>query len=227
MFYIIANFKSNLVRKDIIEYINFINKGLAVFSNKSSIKIIFCPPYPYLYLFEGLVKNYDYVSIGAQDVSCFLEGSFTGDVNAIQLSDYCKYCIVGHSERRLNYREGDDSIHKKLQNLVLNGISPIICASDIKQLGILRKEGIRETMVAYEPVDYIGGFVPAPLAEVNNFINKSGLTSIIYGGSVNSKNCTEYLLHKGISGFLIGNASLNALGFLKILQKANSLLRLT
>lgn len=225
MFYLIANFKSNLVKKDLVEYIQIINKGLALFTNKCEIKIIFCPSYPYLYLFEELSKKYEYVSIGSQDVSNFPEGSYTGNINAKQLLDTCKYCIIGHSERRLHYSENDDLVYSKLKNLHKNNISPIICVSNIDQLTILSQAKNTNFNVAYEPIEYIGGVTSAPLDTVENFIKKSGLTSIIYGGSINSNNCAEYLTHSSIKGFLVGGACLNALEFLKILQKANTLLR--
>ena len=41
---------------------------------------------------------------------------------------------------------------------------------------------------------------------------------ILYGGSVNSKNAKEFLDVKGISGLLVGGASLKPDEFIKILR---------
>ena len=45
-----------------------------------------------------------------------------------------------------------------------------------------------------------------------------GNSSILYGGSVNSRNVADFLQHPEISGVVVGGASLNAEEFSKILQ---------
>ncbi len=48
------------------------------------------------------------IELGAQDVRAEPQGAFTGEVSAAMLKDVgCEYVIVGHSERRLIYREAD------------------------------------------------------------------------------------------------------------------------
>ncbi len=112
---------------------------------------------------------------GAQDVSAHLEGAYTGEVSVKMLSDlYCKYTVIGHSERRQYHAESDALIATKAKNLLSLGIIPIVCAGEpleIREAGTHVEytlaqlagslEGIElaspdKLVIAYEPVWAIG-----------------------------------------------------------------------
>jgi triosephosphate isomerase len=88
--------------------------------------------------------------------------------------------------------------------------------------------------IAYEPIWAIGTGVTATAAqaqEIHRFIRKqvsskySGEiaenTTILYGGSCNSKNATELFSQEDIDGGLIGGASLKACDFVDIIKSCN------
>ena len=87
---------------------------------------------------------------------------------------------------------------------------------------------INNIIFAYEPRWAIGTGKLPNFAELNkniNYINnlisksKSKQTyKIIYGGSVNSDNAKSLIQTKGVDGFLIGGASLNAESFASIIN---------
>ena len=90
--------------------INFIDN----FTEKLSLKknfdlglcVIICSPYTHINHISNKLDNNYY--LGGQDCSLFFEGAYTGDVSASMLSDIgCSFCIVGHSERRSNYKESN------------------------------------------------------------------------------------------------------------------------
>lgn len=76
-------------------------------------------------------------------------------------------------------------------------------------------------VVAYEPVWSISGGEPAKkvnpthanymVGKIKFFLNTSYKirATVLYGGSVNSKNIKSFLKYKNIGGFLVGSASLN------------------
>ena len=75
--------------------------------------IVVCPSFVSI---PGAIKSFrgSRVSVGAQDVSAFDAGAYTGEISARQLSETgVRYVIVGHSERRARYGEDDATVGKK------------------------------------------------------------------------------------------------------------------
>lgn len=95
----------------------------------------------------------------------------------------------------------------------------------------ISKEEFSQIIIAYEPVWAIGtGQVATPNqaemvhSHIRQFIQLSLFndvlinTSIIYGGSVNAKNCENLFSQPNIDGGLIGGASLSSDEFSKIIK---------
>ena len=85
-------------------------------------------------------------------------------------------------------------------------------------------------VLAYEPVWAIGTgktATPDQVNEIHNWIRgyleknieKSEGVRIIYGGSVNDKNCEELIKIPNVDGFLVGGASLKP-AFIDIVHSA-------
>ena len=183
------------------------------------------------------------VQYGAQD--CYWEpsGAFTGEVSASMLKDIgAKYCVVGHSERRRLFGETDETVALKVQALLSLELTPIVCIGEsleekqqgktverCKQqieFGLGRfSEGERAKLaVAYEPIWAIGTGLSDDPASANDTIKKirgmaSGLAEarILYGGSMNADNVAAFCEQPDIDGGLVGGASLEPRGFLKLI----------
>jgi triosephosphate isomerase len=112
--------------------------------------------------------------LAAQNVSAFESGAYTGEVSAQMLREFgVKYCLVGHSERRIYFRESDLEIQQKLEQLLKVNIIPVLCFGETakerqakqtmavirKQLSILKKvKNPEKIILAYEPVWAISTF---------------------------------------------------------------------
>ncbi len=71
---------------------------------------------------------------GAQDVSQFGAGAFTGAVTAAMLRDFgCRYAIVGHSERRSHFGESNATVAAKFGAALQAGLTPIACVGETLQ----------------------------------------------------------------------------------------------
>jgi triosephosphate isomerase len=157
-----------------------------------------------------------------------------------------KYSIVGHSERREIFMECDDYQSKKIETLVKTSIRPILCiGEDLKKredntykehlihqikegLKRISNEDLKRVIIAYEPIWAIGTGVtatPEQVEETHMFLRTVLKVEygdvgkdipLLYGGSVKPTNVKELALAQGVSGFLIGGASLNAESFIEI-----------
>jgi len=174
------------------------------------------------------------IAVGAQDVYWTPKGAYTGAVSALMYGGVgCKYALVGHSERRHLFGETDDDVRKKIEACLDAGLVPVVCIGETKEekdggkreyrlkKQILKAfEGLKinggSVMLAYEPVWAIGtgeACNPADADDVHGWI-KTELKQyidkeivLLYGGSVNEKNVSDYLKYDTVDGVLVGGAS--------------------
>jgi triosephosphate isomerase len=135
---------------------------------------VVCVPYPYLFSVQDALKSGN-VAWGAQNLSQYEKGAYTGEVSASMLNDFaCRYVIVGHSERRTLFNENNAVVAEKYVAAQRAGITPILCIGETLQQredGITEKviteqiaaviqlagiESFKNAIIAYEPVWAIG-----------------------------------------------------------------------
>lgn len=213
--WIIANWKSNLNLSESLDWINAVGPKL---NNREDIQVVVCPRFSALpELHQEIQANQYPIILGAQDLSPFGLGSFTGEEPAELLKELVTLSIIGHSERRTKFGETDDIIKTKCEVAQKAGIEPILCLQDINTP---IPEGVK--IAAYEPVFAIGTGTPDTPenseAVAKEIRTKHPQLAVLYGGSVTSENCESFVEKENISGLLIGKASLNAEEFLKIVQ---------
>ncbi len=216
--YIIANWKSNKTEteaKDWLQRFTIYDLG---FANK---EIIICPSFTFLSILKSYILNHkSSFRLGAQDISPFTEGSYTGEINGEQIKEFADYVIIGHSERRSNFLENQELLEKKVKMAQKHNLVPIFCIQNEETPIPMRVE-----LVAYEPISAIGTGnpdTPENADKVAGKIKKKNKTVkyVLYGGSVTSKNVNNFTQMLNIDGVLVGNASLDASEFLEIIQNA-------
>jgi triosephosphate isomerase len=208
-----------------------------------------CVPFPHLAAVREAARA-TRLGVGAQDVHWAEKGAFTGEVSAAMLADYCRYVIIGHSERRQFFGETDETVAKKLSAVLRSPLNPIVCVGELlgerragKTNEVLARQ-VREGLgavelsdrvtVAYEPVWAIGTgetATPEVAQEACAFIrgeltvlcgDVASRIRIQYGGSVNPENAAVLLAQLDIDGALVGGASLKAEQFLAIVAAARA-----
>jgi len=219
---------------------------LAGMPNSGRVKLLVCPPFPYLASAARQVAGSDLL-LGAQTVSEKSAGAYTGEVSVPMLKDVgCEYVVVGHSERRSLYAESSSDVAAKFKAVLEGGLIPILCVGESleeretdatkrvigEQLGavleLVGAAGLARAVVAYEPVWAIGtGMTASPqqAQDVHEFIRQTIAAEdadiaeailILYGGSVKGDNAAGLFSMSDIDGGLIGGASLKADDFLAI-----------
>lgn len=130
--FFIANWKMYLSVNDALQFATENYDELVALANTSHKKIILCPSFTALYPLTNIFKETK-IHFGAQDCSPHNKGPFTGQICAKDLKAIgCHYCIIGHSEMRQYNYETQESIAKKLQHLIDQNISPVICIGENK-----------------------------------------------------------------------------------------------
>ena len=230
MKYLIFNLKSKLNYQDLESYY----KPLVSYQKD----IVIVPSYLYLNYF--LEKGF---TVGAQDVSKFPKGNFTGEVNAESLKSIgCEFVLIGHYERRKYFKEKKEDLILKIKEALSQNLKVILCLSENKSsynFKIIKKQideifsqlsnnDLKQIILAYEPSFLIGQSTFIDIKKVTNIINNINAyvhnkyqlqLDIIYGGSVNLSNI-EKLRTLPVSGFLIGEVSTQLDEVLTLLEKA-------
>ncbi len=137
------------------------------------VEKVLCPPFPSLMFLSAQLENSD-VGLGAQNLHWEASGAFTGEVAPAMVREFCKYVIIGHSERRAYFGETDETVNKKLKAALGLGLIPIVCIGETlaeyesgKTGEVVRRQILNgfkdidsnsaaQIVVAYEPVWAIG-----------------------------------------------------------------------
>jgi triosephosphate isomerase len=158
--------------------------------------IVVFPPYVYLQFVRDFIqRTQSSVLLGAQNLSQYAAGAYTGEIAAKMLKDVnCDYVIVGHSERRSYYHETDEIVAQKVLAALKEGLKPVICIGEtkeereanrtkdivIKQLSAVITEvgidALKTCIIAYEPVWAIGTGLtatPAQAQEVHAYLRSA------------------------------------------------------
>lgn len=137
------------------------------------VEKVLCPPFVSLLPVAAILDGSD-VGLGAQNMHWQESGAFTGEIAPGMVAEFCKYVIIGHSERRTFFGETDESVNKKVVAAQAHELIPIICVGETlaeyesrrtfevvdRQIrrGIvgLDAEFVTKIVIAYEPVWAIG-----------------------------------------------------------------------
>jgi triosephosphate isomerase len=227
MKYVIANWKMNMDSKDISNWVGPFSKNYKKIKKqwkKRKIaeerwpKIILCPSSIYVPPICE-ISNTIGVETGVQDISPFEKGAHTGETGAFQIKNYCRYAIVGHSERK----EPIEVVIRKRDLCLKEKITPIVCFVNPSDLVKLYKEG---SIMAWEDPQNISkegvyrAEDPAKISGIAKEIRKiiPPGTPLVYGGSVNERNIASISRIDELDGVLIGNASLDSEIFAAIIR---------
>lgn len=240
--YCIANWKMNGDKTLLAKWAQAM---APLISDEDDVECILCPPATLLDAAAHELRK-GMVGLGAQNCHTEESGAFTGELSAKMLQEMgCEYVIIGHSDRRTQAGETDEQVAAKCLAAWKLEMTPIICVGETQEerekgetLAVLErqiKRGIPTPaggvyVLAYEPVWAIGsGRTPTfeEIQHVHRYLKKIAPTHeemddstapVVYGGSVNPANIQPLLATEGVSGVLVGGASLKPDEFAQIVR---------
>ena len=208
---IVGNWKMNKTIKEAREFVEAFD-GFALKAKEQNIVVGIAPSFLALQEANKLAKN---MIVAAQNCHFKDSGAYTGDVSIPMLQEIgIKYCLIGHSERRLYSAETNETCNLKMKALYAKGLVD------------LTAEQVASLVIAYEPVWSIGtgknaskeiaqdicGYIRSVVKELYS-AEVSEKVIIQYGGSVKPENSYDYLTCPDIDGVLVGGASLKPESF--------------
>jgi len=231
-FFVGGNWKMNGSKSEIKSIVDTLNAAPL----NDQTDIVVSPPACYLEYTKQLASSK--IHTAGQNCYKVAKGAFTGDLSPQMLKDVgANWVILGHSERRHVFGEGDQLIAEKVAFALESGLGVIACIGEkLEEREAGRTEEVvfqqmaaiaskvsswDKVVVAYEPVWAIGtGKTASPQqaqevhAQLRGWLKEkvseavSNSVRIIYGGSVTGGNCKELAKEGDIDGFLVGGASL-------------------
>lgn len=175
--YIVGNWKMHFMANEASAFVKELTPLLK--NVPASVHVWIAPPFTAIEAAHLAAKK-SLVKIGAQNMSAFLKGAYTGEVSfQMLLQAGAHFVILGHSERRQHFNESDEIIASKVSQAVKNGLKPILCIGETldqrnqgsakqvlegqieKGLKQLSKEEMSQVLIAYEPIWAIGTGMPA------------------------------------------------------------------
>jgi triosephosphate isomerase len=244
--FIAGNWKMN---KTVSEAIDLVKKLKASLSGIEGVEVAVAPPCTALFAVRKELEGSP-IKLAAQNLFWEEKGAFTGEISPPMLKEVgCHYVILGHSERRQFFGDTDETVNRKVRATLSQGLKIIFCIGEtLKEreegktfavierqvpggLKDVRKEEMRNIVIAYEPIWAIGTgktATPDQAEEVHQFIRGkiaelysmeiAGEIRIQYGGSVTPENIKGLMAQQDIDGALVGGASLKSETFSKIVR---------
>ncbi len=160
-----GNWKMNLNH---LEAISLVQKLAFSVSDADcdAVDVAVLPPFTDLRSVQTLIDG-DRLRIlyGAQDVSAYSSGAYTGEISAAMLAKLgCTFVVVGHSERRQYHAENDALVNAKATATIAAGMTPILCIGELLEV---RKAGAH---VAHTLAQLDGGLAGVPAAKAAQIV---------------------------------------------------------
>ena len=228
-FLVVGNWKSNkTVDEAVIWMQDFCTRWKKQPYDPEKVKVILCAGFTHLTTLASLIQLSKLpLELGAQDVSPYPHGTYTGAISAAMLHNLIHFSLIGHSERRNHFGETEEILFQKIDQAKKHHIEPIYC---VQNENMPIPESV--TLVGYEPSWAISHGDPyATKPETPENANQvAGLIKktterplkVIYGGSTTPENVVLYKNQPYIDGVIPGGASLKPDTFYNLILNASS-----
>ncbi|MFN8284706.1 MAG: triose-phosphate isomerase [Chitinophagales bacterium] len=191
---IAGNWKMNATKDEAVAIVNGLIANYSDYALSENKIVVIASPFPYIHYCASMFAKFPNMLAAAQNCSEYEKGAYTGEVSAeIIASLYVEYVIIGHSERRLYFKETDEQLVAKIAQAQNHNIIPIFCCGETletrdnnKHFEFIKEQlenvvfkinenDIKNVVIAYEPIWAIGTGVtatPQQAQEMHAFIRE-------------------------------------------------------
>jgi triosephosphate isomerase len=166
-----GNWKMNKTVPESLLLIDQIRRALP---RLDAVEVAVLPPFTSLWPLSTSGIDEAGIVLGAQDVFWEGSGAYTGEISPAMLSGWCRYALIGHSERRRFFFETDETVNRKVHAALAHGLRPMVAVGESLEenesgrteavlsrqvpagLAGINESQARELVMAYEPVWAIG-----------------------------------------------------------------------
>ena len=121
-----GNWKMNKTVPESLELARAIRAGA---DGADGVEVCLLPPFTSLWPVRGELEGSS-LGLGSQDVYWEDAGAFTGEVSPVMIEGWCRYALVGHSERRRLFHETDEDVNRKARAARAHGLRPMIAVGE-------------------------------------------------------------------------------------------------
>ena len=124
---IAGNWKMNLDLEGAIALVKAVADSII---DLDEVDVLVAPPFTALTTVKQAL-GHSRILLGAQNMHWEINGAFTGEISGRMLQETgCTHVILGHSERRMLFKETSEQIDLKAKAAMALGLLPILCIGE-------------------------------------------------------------------------------------------------
>lgn len=220
---VLANWKASLSPEKARQWCDTF---AGVYRPRTDVEVIIAVPSLWLEQIAKWAQPLAGVSLAAQGISSYPQGSYTGSIPAAWLRGLARYTLIGHRERRRYFHETTQDVARQAYESLAEELQPIVCIDKdqlTSQAAAMAAEELKRLIWAYTPE------TPATLemarseadilAMLPQIARKTDNRPVLYGGGVTLENAASLWRLTGLSGIMLGKGCLDGAAFATLVNR--------
>jgi len=220
---VLANWKANLSPDRAMQWCEAFT---AAYQPRSGVEVVLAVPAFYLERVFAKTRKLAGVSLAAQGVSSYPQGSYTGSLPAAWLRGLVRYTLLGHQERRRYFHETIQDVARQAYESLAEELQPIVCLNRellVSQTAAMAVEELGKLVWAYTPATPVALEMARDQTEITAMLaqiaRKTDNRPVLYGGGVTVANGRSIWQVPGLAGIMLGQGCLDARVFAELISQ--------
>lgn len=197
-----------------------------VYRPRGDREVIIAVPALYLEQVAQWAQPLAGVSLAAQGVSSYPQGSYTGSIPTAWLRGLTRYTLIGHRERRRYFHETTQDVARQAYESLVEELQPIVCFDRdqlVAQAAAMAAEELGRLIWAYTPETPASLEMARSEADIQAMLvqiaRKIDHRPVLYGGGVSLTNAASLWQITALGGIMLGKGCLDAAAFASLVNR--------